>query len=251
MDECLRVDKVKKTFPAIRGKGSVLAVDVVSFVLRPGETLGIIGPSGCGKTTLSHLILGLEKPDEGSIRVKGRIGFVPQDPYASLDPKLNVYCCIAEPLLFLRLQRSWAACEGAVRAVMEQAHLDYEEYKNRLPSQLSGGERQRVSIARALVHQPDLLILDEPTSMIDQEVRREIVSLLRSLAVHEQRALLMVTHDIVISVGICERLLVMEQGRVVEEGRTEEILKAPKADLTRRLTLASRNVRAYWDAKSL
>jgi ABC-type glutathione transport system ATPase component len=134
---------------------------------------------------------------------------------------------------------------------MEQVHLDYEGYKGRLPSQLSGGERQRVSIARALVHQPDLLILDEPTSMIDQEVRREIVSLLRSLAVHEQRALLMVTHDIVISVGICERLLVMEQGRVVEEGRTEEILKAPKADLTRRLTLASRDIRAYWDAKSL
>jgi ABC-type glutathione transport system ATPase component len=87
--------------------------------------------------------------------------------------------------------------------------------------------------------------------MIDQEVRREIVSLLRSLAVHEQRALLMVTHDIVISVGICERLLVMEQGRVVGEGRTEEILKAPKADLTRRLTLASQDIRAYWDAKSL
>jgi ABC-type glutathione transport system ATPase component len=251
MDECLQVDKVKRTFPAKRGKGSVLAVDGVSFALRPGETLGIIGPSGCGKTTLSHLILGLEKPDEGSIRVKGRIGFVPQDPYASLDPKLNVYRCIAEPLLFLRLQKSWAACENAVRAVMEQVHLDYEGYKGRLPSQLSGGERQRVSIARALVHQPDLLILDEPTSMIDQEVRREIVSLLRSLAVHEQRALLMVTHDIVISVGICERLLVMEQGRVVEEGRTEEILKAPKADLTRRLTLASQDIRAYWDAKSL
>ena len=212
-------------------------------------------PSRCGRekrwgSSDPAAAVKLEKPDTGTVRVRGRIGFVPQDPYASLDPKLNVYRCIAEPLIFLRLQKSWAACEGAVRAVMEQVHLNYEDYKDRLPSQLSGGERQRVSICRALVHQPDLLILDEPTSMIDQEVRLEIVSLLRSLAVHGQRALLMVTHDIVISVGICERLLVMERGRVVEEGCTEDVLNNPKADLTRRLTLASQDIRAYWDTKS-
>ena len=251
MTERLRVENVKKVFPAKRGKGDVLAVNGVSFALRPGESLGITGPSGCGKTTLTRMILGLERPDGGTIEVEGRTGFVPQDPYASLDPRLTVYRCIAEPLIFLKQQRSWAACADAVRQVMAQVHLDYESYRDRFPSQLSGGERQRVSIARALVHQPDLLILDEPTSMIDQAVRQEITVLLRGLAMNEQRSFLMVTHDIGVSLSVCERLIVMDQGRIIEEGNTEAVLNAPKVELTKRLMLASKDIRSYWSAQRL
>lgn len=247
MNECLRVEHVRKTFPAGRGRPAVTAVDDISFTLSKGESLGVIGPSGCGKTTLTRLILGLEKPDIGEVKVNGATGFVSQDPYASLDPKLTIFQCVAEPLLFLRRKRTWKECAGAVRDVMAQVRLDYDTYASRLPFQLSGGERQRVSIARALVHDPNLLILDEPTSMIDQAVRREITELLSSLSKHRARSFLMVTHDIAVSAAICDRLIVMERGHVVETGATAEVMAHPRAELTRRLILVSQDIKRYWD----
>ena len=247
MNECLRVENVRKTFPAGRGRPAVTAVDGISFSLSKGESLGVIGPSGCGKTTLTRLILGLEKPDYGLIKVNGKIGFVPQDPYASLDPKLTIFQCVAEPLIFLHRKRTWKECTGTVRDVMMQVYLDYDTYASRFPSQLSGGERQRAAIARALVHDPDLLILDEPTSMIDQAVRQEITILLTNLSKHRARSFLMVTHDIAVSVAICDRLIVMEDGHVVETDTTAEVIAHPKAELTQRLMLVSQDIKRYWD----
>lgn len=247
MNECLCVENVHKTFPAGRGRHAVTAVDGISFTLSQGESLGIIGPSGCGKTTLTRLILGLEKPDCGLVKVNGKIGFVPQDPYASLDPKSTIFQCVAEPLIFLHRKRTWKECTRAVREVMEQVHLDFDTYASRLPSQLSGGERQRVSIARALVHGPDLLILDEPTSMIDQAVRQEITVLLSNLSKHQARSFLMVTHDIAVSVSICDSLIVMEHGHMVETGKTAEVMAHPQAELTRRLILVSQDIKRYWN----
>lgn len=246
MNESLRLDRVSKTFPSARGREAVEAVRDVSLALSPGESLGIIGPSGCGKTTLTRLILGQLKPDSGTVAVQGRIGFVPQDPYASLDPTMTVERIVAEPLRFSCRARRWKDCETAVRRAMADVRLDYNVYGKRLPSALSGGERQRVAIARAMVLEPELLILDEPTSMLDQAVKEEIGRLLADLATDRQRSFLMVTHDILLAADICQQLVVMEHGTILEEGPAHEILQLPQTELAHRLVMAATNLRQYW-----
>lgn len=246
MKEALRLEHVSKTFPAARGRESVEAVRNVSLTLSPGESLGIIGPSGCGKTTLTRLILGQLKPDSGTVTVQGRIGFVPQDPYASLDPTMTVARIVAEPLMFTGRARRWRDCEEAVHQVMRHVWLDYETYGKRFPSSLSGGERQRVAIARALVLEPELLILDEPTSMLDQAIKGEIGRLLAELATDQNRSFLMVTHDILLAAEICRCLVVLDHGAKIEEGPVSQILRQPQTELTRKLVLAATDLRQYW-----
>ena len=246
MNEALCLTHVSKTFPAARGREAVEAVRDVSLTLSPGESLGIIGPSGCGKTTLTRLILGQLKPDGGSVAVRGRIGFVPQDPYASLDPTMTVGRIVGEPLRFTGRSRRWKDCETAVRRAMADVRLDYDVYGTRLPSALSGGERQRVAIARAMVLEPDLLILDEPTSMLDQTVKAEIGRLLADLADDRQRLFLMVTHDILLAADICQRLVVLEHGSVIEEGPARDLLQHPRTDLSQKLVLAATDLPRYW-----
>ena len=246
MNESLRLEHVSKTFPAGRGREAVEAVRDVSLALSPGESLGIIGPSGCGKTTLTRLILGQLKPDSGTVAVRGRIGFVPQDPYASLDPTMTVGRIVAEPLRFTGRVRRRKDCESAVRRAMADVRLDYDVYGKRLPSALSGGERQRVASARAMVLEPDLLILDEPTSMLDQVVKEEIGRLLADLATDCYRAFIMVTHDILLTSEICQRILVLNHGAKIEEGCTEQLLQMPQTELTQKLVLAATDLRQYW-----
>ncbi len=246
MNESLRLEHVSKTFPATRGREAVKAVQDVSLVLSPGESLGIIGPSGCGKTTLTRLILGQLKPDSGTVSVHGRIGFVPQDPYSSLDPTMTVGQIVGEPLRFTGQARRRKDCEMAVRRAMADIRLDYDIYGNRLPSALSGGERQRVAIARAMVLEPDLLILDEPTSMLDQVVKEEIGRLLADLATDCHRSFIMVTHDILMTSKICRRILVLNRGTKIEEGCTEQLLQMPRTELTQKLVLAATDLRRYW-----
>ena len=246
MNEALCLTHVSKTFPAARGREAVEAVRDVSLTLAPGESLGIIGPSGCGKTTLTRLILGQLKPDGGTVAVRGRIGFVPQDPYASLDPTMTVGRIVGEPLRFTGRARRWKDCETAVRRAMADVRLDYDVYGSRLPSALSGGERQRVAIARAMVLEPELLILDEPTSMLDQAVKAEIGRLLADLAADRQRSFLMVTHDILLAADICQRLVVLEHGAIIEEGPARELLQQPRTELSQNLVLAATDLRQYW-----
>ena len=247
MDECLTVTGVSRTFTSRRGR--VEAVRNVSLTLSRGESLGIIGPSGCGKTTLLRMIAGLLRPEQGSVQVRGRLGFVAQDPYASLDPTMPVFRLIAEPLRFTGRARRWRDCREAVERAMDLVRLDFSRYQDRLPGALSGGERQRVSIARAMVLEPELLLLDEPTSMLDEAVRREIVELIAHIARQERCAFLMVTHDIAISASVCQNLAVMEEGRIIEEGPAERVLHHPERELTRRLVLAATDLDAYWAAE--
>lgn len=221
-------------------------MDDVSLSLAPGESLGVIGASGCGKTTLVRLLLGLLKPDGGRVERQGMAGFVGQDPYAGLCPTMTVARIVAEPLLFTGRKRRLRDCAPQVEEALSLVRLDPAEYASRLPSQLSGGERQRVALARALICSPGLLVLDEPTSMLDQEVKDSVADLIRDAAALRGAAFLMVTHDILLAGRICRRICVMDRGRIIEEGPADEIMSAPSAPLTRDLLRIGSDVRSYW-----
>lgn len=246
MEQKIEAFHLKKSFLTVGKKGKKTAVNDVSFCLEKGKVVGLIGTSGCGKTTILRLLMGLEKPDEGEIKISGKIGFVPQDPYASLNPRMTIQEIVEEPLRFSGRKKWYQKCEKEVEEALKTVQLSPETYKDRLPEKLSGGERQRVSIARALILEPDFLILDEPTSMLDQEVKMEIMQLIKKLSEKNIYGILMVTHDIRIAEQLCEDLMVMNAGRIVEEGGTEELLKNPKEEITRRLRDAAENLEQYW-----
>ena len=258
-ESCLRVERLSKTFERRTGgrTETIRAVDDVSLQLGAGETLGIIGTSGCGKTTLLNIILGLIAPDSGTVDRQGPVGVVGQDPYASLCPAMTVERIVAEPLIFLHRRRSFADCLPQVRQAMKAVRLPYETFARRLPAQLSGGERQRVGIARALIVRPRILLMDEPTSMLDQEVKEEIASVIREVRASgfaldgraQPASLLMVTHDVQLAAQLCDRILVMDQGRIIEENTAQGLLNAPQSPLAQDLVRISTDVGAYWKEK--
>jgi len=248
---CLSVTDLKKTFyrKTSAGTEEVRALDGVSFKMHEGQSVGIIGTSGCGKTTLLNVILGLIKPDAGDVHKHDPIGIVGQDPYASLRPNMTVEQIVAEPLIFLKKQRRFADCLPRVEEVLNYVKLPREIYGKRLPDQLSGGERQRVGIARALAAHPRLLLLDEPTSMLDQEVKDDVAALLRDIAVTQNTAFLMVTHDIEMACKVCDRILVMDNGRILEDRPAEDLLRDPHSELAKDLLRISTDVSCYWQEK--
>lgn len=227
---------------------NVRAVDNVSLALHPGEIVALVGQSGSGKTTLARTILGLQRPTAGGVFVDGtplprstralrgyrrRVQFVPQDPAASLNPKLTVYEAIAEGLRIHRITDGER--ERVARALVEAELEPPERFLGAIPQELSGGQRQRVVIAGALALEPEYLIADEPVASLDASVRGEILALLLGLKNRLGLGALIITHDLGLAWNIADRVLVMHRGRIVESGPVEQVLLDPHDDYTRTL----------------
>jgi ABC-type glutathione transport system ATPase component len=213
-----------------------------------GSAVGIIGESGSGKSTLVRLLLGLDTPTEGTIEFDGRVvdasagarslhwlrrqtGIVFQDPYSSLDPRMSIGRIVGEPLWALGIEGDRRA---RVREVLEDVGLE-ARMADRFPHEFSGGQRQRIALARAIVHRPRLLVGDEPLSALDVTVRAQILELLEELRARDGLTLILVSHDIGVVQNLCDEVVVMKDGRIVEEGPTEKVLLQPQVSYTRRL----------------
>jgi peptide/nickel transport system ATP-binding protein len=230
------------------------AVDGVSLRLQQGETIGLVGASGCGKSTLCRALMGLAPVRGGAVRLEGvdlqqlkggslrrarrAIQMVFQDPLACLNPQMRVGEAIADPLLIHGLAGRAAARQRA-RELLEAVGLTpAEAFENRLPRQLSGGQQQRVAIARALILEPKVLLCDESVSMLDAEVQADVLDLLRGLQARLGLGMLFVTHDLSVASGFCHRVIVLDGGRIVEEGPGSRLLAEPQAEITRTLVEA-------------
>ncbi len=253
----LEVRDLRTWYPVRRGVlgrtvAQVRAVDGVSLSLRAGETLGVVGESGCGKTTLARTILLLERPRAGRILIEGQdiltlrgaelkgyrrtVQVVFQDPFASLNPRHTVLDLITEGMLAHGLATPSGRREAAVRLLadvgLEAAALE------RYPHAFSGGQRQRIAIARALALEPRLLICDEAVSALDLSVRAQILNLLAELRARRGLAYLFITHDFGVVRHLADSIVVMRNGRIVEEGPADEVLGAPRHPYTRQLLAA-------------
>ncbi|MDX6752499.1 ABC transporter ATP-binding protein [Geminicoccaceae bacterium 1502E] len=231
-----------------RDAAATIAVDSVSFALRRGEAFGLIGESGCGKSTVLRVLAGLNESYEGSLALDGRelagprgkaffkrVQMVFQDPYGSLHPRKMVNDALMGPVRVHGLDRGQERVAEALEAVGLGPGFRY-----RFPHQLSGGQRQRVAIARCLILEPEILLLDEPTSALDVSVQAEILNLLQELRRQRDLTYLMVSHDLAVVAHLCERVAVMNRGRLVEELPAAELRAGRARDpYTRELLAAS------------
>ncbi|WP_022847254.1 MULTISPECIES: ABC transporter ATP-binding protein [unclassified Desulfurobacterium] len=227
MDTLLRVENLSVTFEnrGIFSSEVFHAVKGVSFSLRRGEVLGIVGQSGSGKTTVGRAILGLV-PYEGEIEFSGKtMSCMFQDPLASLHPYLSVRRQLLDIL----------PDEEKIRELFVSFNLNYDRLSVKKPSELSGGQRQRVIIIRSLLVSPDLIIADEPISMLDVTLKMWVLKTLRELKENFGLSMLFITHDLLTTKYICDRIMVMKDGEIVEEGTLEEIFENPGKDYTKEL----------------
>jgi len=232
----------------------IKAVNEVTFSLYQGETLGIVGPSGCGKSTLCRALIGLLPIRGGSIIFGGKnisslkrknlkqfrkyIQIVFQDPCACLNPKMSIIDAIIDPILIHDLLSRSQAREKARNLLTLVGLTPTDIYEQRLPSQLSGGQQQRVVIARALALNPKILICDESVSMLDAEIQAEVLELLRSLQDKLKLSMLFITHDLSLAAGFCHRVLVFDNGKIIEENSGRNMLDHPQKYLTKKMVEA-------------
>ena len=231
----------------VRRYGDLTAVNQVSLVLRAGVTLGVVGEPGSGKSTLARLIVGLERPNAGTLRYRGatygrsarslqpirrRIGMVFQDPYDSLDARFTVRELVAEPM---RAHGTWRdGGDERVRLLLERVGLGGVDPSVH-PTTMSGGQRQRIGIARALALDPEILICDEPTSALDVSVQAQILNLLLDLQRERELAIMMISHDLHVVRRMSDEVVVMYGGSVVERGPTPAVTGSPRHPYTRTL----------------
>ena len=210
----------------------------VDFTVYHGEILGLVGESGTGKSTLARMILGLVKPEQGEIiHHTPRPQIIFQDPYSALNPAYTVEWNLEEPL---RIYGKYDAAERKrrVREMLERVELP-EEYLTARPDELSGGQRQRVSIAAALIRRPRFLIADEPVSALDVTIQAQILRLMRNLRQELDLSYLFISHDLNVVYQLCDRVLVMKAGRIVEQGTIDQVFNHPQEEYTKKLLAAA------------
>lgn len=250
--ENLSVDfPVKNPLP-FQKKRKIQAVTDVSLEIQSGETFGIVGESGCGKSTLANAMIGMVKPTGGKVIFKGKNLFelsrndfketrrdmqmIFQDPYSSLNPRFNVYQIISEPM-YIRGGATESEMKARVIDLLKMVGLsDKDLYRH--PSDFSGGQRQRIGIARAIILNPDFLICDEPVSALDVSVHAQILNLLMELQDQLKMTYVFISHNLAVVKNLCDRMVVMYLGRVMESGSTKAIYKNPRHPYTHALLSA-------------
>ncbi len=254
----LVVDGVSRTYRSRRrGEADTTALDAVSLTIAPGAAVGLVGASGSGKSTLAKLVTGLERPTSGTVsfgdlRVdrlraralrsyRKRVQMVFQDPYGALNPVHTVGYVLSRPVVNY-LGFDARRTEERVSELLETVGLTpAAQFVDKLPHQLSGGQRQRVVIARALASEPDVIVADEPVSMLDVSLRAGVLRLLERLRREHGVSLLYITHDLLSARVVTDELIVLNHGRIVEHGPTREVLRDPRDPYTRQLLAALPN----------
>lgn len=245
----------------VKEYGAARVVDGVSLRLMPGETLGVVGESGSGKSTVARMLLRLTEPTSGEVllrcgermedlrgyshlqmcRVRRRLAMVFQDPYAALDPRMTVRQTLAEPFAIHR-EKPAQGVDARLRELLKEVGLE-ESALPRYPHEFSGGQRQRINIARALALRPELLVLDEPVSALDVSVGAQVINLLRDLQRRYGLTCLFISHSMPLVRYLCDRVVVMQKGRVVEEGTWQQVCDAPREAYTQQLLAATPEIR--------
>ena len=251
-DIILEVRDLKKYFKS--PTGTLHAVDGVNFSIRRGETLGLVGESGCGKSTIGRLILGLHQSTSGEILFNGQdickmnkkqlhdlrkdLQIIFQDPFSSLNPRMSIGEIIGEPLRIHAKAQSRAELDKEVSRLMDVVGLSARLF-NAYPHELDGGRRQRVGIARALSLQPQFIVCDEPVSSLDVSIQAQVLNLLKDLQKEFSTAYLFISHDIGVIHYMSDFIVVINRGRIVEQGEGSQLIRTPKDDYTKRLIASS------------
>ena len=259
----LQVDQVTRRYNLPReslwqAPPVVHALQGVSLTIESGRSLGVVGESGSGKSTLARLVMSIEKPNSGSVKLLGRnmgelnaaalrdarrdFQMVFQDPYGSLDPRQKIEKIVCEPLAVLQ-KHSPAQMRSQASEVLASVGLrdtDLDKY----PHEFSGGQRQRIAIARALALEPSFIMLDEPTSALDMSVQAQIVDLLRGLQQKHNLAYLFISHDLKVVRALANEVIVMRNGKMVEQGPTADVFTSPKTAYTQALIAAALNLKS-------
>ena len=255
----LEVANISRVYPGrrlslLRPGQPVHAVNDVSFSIKPGQSTALVGRSGCGKSTLARIVLALDRPTSGTITFLGEtltgkegselrgarrnMQVVFQDPYGSFNPRHKVERLVAEPLHLLDAQPDAAERRRLVIAALHEVGLKPEDI-DKYPHEFSGGQRQRLSIARALITRPKLIVADEPVSALDVSIRAQILDLFADLNGRLGIAYLFITHDLTVARAITDDVMVMDEGRIVETGKTPEVLDHPQSDAAKALVAAA------------
>jgi dipeptide transport system ATP-binding protein len=257
MSQILNAQNLARYYPISRGpfnKGATLkAVDGASFTLDRGRTLAVVGESGCGKSTLARLVTMIEPPTSGALNIAGhdivgasaetlralrpKVQIVFQNPYGSLNPRQTIGAILEEPLL-VNTKHDKTEREARARAMMVNVGLRPEHYQ-RYPHMFSGGQRQRIAIARALMLDPEILVLDEPVSALDISIQAQVLNLLADLQEKHNLAYLFISHDLSVVKHIADEVMVMYLGRVVEQGTRDQLFNNPQHPYTKALLSAT------------